>query len=74
MLERDLTTCSEFVNHSRLNIIVNILGGDICGLLMAHCNWTLIIQNNSRLAPKLNVVQIECNIKCNLHYDFEENF
>ena len=28
-------------------------GGDLCGLLMDHCQWTLIIYMNLRLAPKL---------------------
>jgi hypothetical protein len=34
--------------------IINILGRDLCGLLMALCQWTLIIHTNCTLAPKLS--------------------
>ena len=36
-----------------LGSVVNIIGGgDVCGLLMAYCQWTLIIYNNLRCTPK----------------------
>ena len=33
-----------------LGSIVNRIWGDLCGLLIPHCQWTLIVHNNSRLA------------------------
>lgn len=32
--------------------IVNIIGGNLCCVLMAHCQWTWRIDNNSMLAPR----------------------
>lgn len=42
--KREWTMCSK---------IVNILGADLCDL-MARSEWTLIIHNNCRLAPKFS--------------------
>ena len=44
--------CLKYVNHSRLISQHIGGGGDVCGLLIAHCQWTLLNHNNSRCAPK----------------------
>lgn len=48
--------CSQLVNHfSSQHHWRGTRGGgeDLCGLLRAHCLWTLIIYNNLRLSAEL---------------------
>jgi hypothetical protein len=37
-----------------LSSVVNIVAGDLYGLLMANCKWTLVIHNNEKTVPKLS--------------------
>lgn len=50
LFERDWTTCSRYVYHSKLNNQHS--WRPVCGFLMAHCQSILITRNNLRLAPK----------------------
>ena len=49
MFNKDWTMCLKFVNHSKQNFQHHWMS--ICCLLMVHCEWILLIHNNSRVAP-----------------------
>lgn len=45
--------CAKFVNHSRFHSQGEGGEEDLCGFLMVHCECTLMIQDDSRLIPKV---------------------